>query len=218
MASQRGLWWSGVVWVGALAACTSGTSTDPVDTEAGETDSDPVADTEDTEEPFIPCDQRGPVVFEIGTGESAFEPLVPGQEVALVRGAQVPPGYHIWGAVQVENVSQFVTIRYAVTDVPTGIVMGDFNFNVALVPPVRTEPWDCHGQYLRMTGVANEWRAVAAAAGMPETATIAEVLCGTDLRLDYALSVDGHQLASDSVVIKVQPFPEEAPPCETPSR
>lgn len=198
--------------------------TDPVDSEAP--DSEPVVDTEptdtletdDTPVSDDPCVVGQTPMIEIGTGESSYTALADGDTVQMEEGGQDPPGYHVWGSVRLRNVPQFVRVRYALTDVPTGIVLGDYNFNVALLPIPEDQPWACVGRYSGMLGVLNVWRAVRTAASLPEDAEISEVLCGTDLRLDFEVFDGDASLAADSVTVTVQPDPDVAPPCETPIR
>lgn len=213
----------------ALVACTT-SGPDPVDTDSKitETDASPVetdvVDTQvetdaetDTEEPADPCLVE-PVMFEVGTGETAFEVLSEGMVIELERGGQDPPGYHIWGSIRADNVPQFVTLGYKLTDVSTGVVLGDFNFNVGLVPIPNNGTWECTGRQFGMLGVLNDWRLVREAAGMADDAPIAEVFCGNEVQLDFRLKHRDVELAADSVTVVVQPSADEAPHCTTPNR
>jgi hypothetical protein len=223
------MWWNVVAVACGLLGCTSEVDdTDPDDTVVEEsdtlegpdtdTDTEVVVDTDDTLEEFVPCLERGDAVLELGIGLQTFSPLVEGQDVELEQGGQDPPGYHIWGAIRARNVSQFVTIHYVLTDVGTNVVLGDYNFNVALLPLPANEPWDCVGYYPGMMGAALHWTEVRAAAALAADAPISEVLCGTDLRLDFTLTAEGQERASESVTVKVQPDPDLAPHCDATTR
>jgi hypothetical protein len=190
-------------------------SNDPVDTEL-------IEDTDDTQEPAEdPC-LANPIEFEIGTGEDDFTPLTDGMVIEMERGGQVPPGYHIWGGIRANNVPQFVTVAYTLTDVPTGLPLGDFVFDLGLVPLGGGTEWSCAGRQFGLQGVFTDWPAVRDVAMLPDDTAISGVLCGTEVRLDFAISAriadEVVELATASNTIVVQPAPDEAAQCEAPIR
>jgi hypothetical protein len=210
-----------------LVGCTGTEVKDPVDTELvvdeTEVETDPGVDTEveiDTDLVHLlndPC-LEGELSFELGVGEVAFTPIEAGASVEFQVGGANPPGYHVWGAVRVRNLPQFVSLDFALTDVPTGVVVGDYRFNVALIPSQSAESWACEGKYTGMMGVLQAWEEVRDAAGLPAGTPVEEVFCGTDLRMDVVLWSGGYEFARSSLTIKVQPDPQLAAPCETPIR
>lgn len=113
-----------------LGSCTSSTDTGPgADTDTG---TNPACFTDDP-------------TAEIGTGETAFEPLTDGQTVYMQHGAQ--GGEHILGSLRVWHMSQIVTVHYTITRDDNGTVVSDQTFRVAMIE----EP-DCAYMYPGMYG------------------------------------------------------------------
>jgi hypothetical protein len=213
----------------------------PVDTEpvedtdgAGESDlpgeTDPVVDTDETEAPDetdLPLPSRDacvtamPVVA-IGTGETAYAPLTPGQVVEMVHGPQ--GGWHIWLGVSVEYAPQFVRLEYEVVDVLTGLSLSfdraPKSLNIALVSPAPGA-WTCQGYY---AGV----EARLDARGMDEVEPVPEIspdepyvwqeVCGRTVRMTAKLYTPAAELlGSDSIEFVVQPDPADGGRCPPPS-
>jgi hypothetical protein len=210
------------------AACGPGTpaDTDPpveTDTEPAVTDTEPDDSDPFDSEPLIdPCDPSLEPLLEVGYGQTTFTALTDGQTIELEQGGQIPPENHILGAVRVRHFpEQFSHIRYTLTDVPSGLVLASYDFNVALVTIPEGQPWACVGRYFGMTGVLRDWRQMRTAIGWPETTEFSALFCGTEVRLDVELREDPDAelpLVAKSVTVTVQPDPDVAPPCDSPVR
>lgn len=195
------------------------TDTVPVDTT--DTEDTPVVDTDpdDTEvdtpdpDPVDPC-LASPTVIEIGTGETAYQPLTPGQDLEMVYGPQ--GGWHLTTAFHASNVLDTVVLRTMVTDVETGIVVSETQLNALLVSPAPV--WSCVGTHYNHNAVLEITEAIDGITGTP-----AEVLCGRDVEIRTSVSVHplvdhpaaGEELGVGTVVVRAQPDPvADGPACE----
>lgn len=115
----------------ALAGCTGDPPATPSDS-AAPSDSGGV----DTATP--PCLRADPEL-DVGTGDSAFEPLSPGDPVVMVHGPQ--GGWHMLGSVRVRNTTDVVNIRFVIETL-AGVVVADNDLNVLLV-----DEGECQGSY-----------------------------------------------------------------------
>ncbi len=86
----------------------------------------------------------------IGTGEYAWEPLSPGDEVTMVHGPQ--GGWHILGSVRIDGMYENVEIHYTITDVPSGHVVSDNEYFVQQVPL-----GGCEGEVIGRYGYLNHY-------------------------------------------------------------
>lgn len=79
----------------------------------------------------IDCSDPSPQIA-VGTGTTAFEPLAEGDEVTLWRGSQ--GGYHIFGAVATANLGEYADVVFTLTDVESGLLVGNATARTAMVP------------------------------------------------------------------------------------
>lgn len=112
----------------------SADDTDPVD------DTDVLSDTDDTDPPLEgeanPCGST-PGAITVGTGESAYEPLVDGVDLAMDKGGQ--GGWHFWLALSVQDSPQYVTIEHSATLLSDGSMLSPLvRENDVLVPDTIT--------------------------------------------------------------------------------
>lgn len=106
-------------------------------------DTDPAGEGPDDSAPES-CFDQAPLLI-IGTGESSWEPLEPGDPLVMVHGPQ--NGWHMLGSVWLENILPIVEIHYTIAVKDGGALVSDNRYRVALVPVD-----DCVGFYPGMFG------------------------------------------------------------------
>ena len=103
----------------------------------------------------VECETAQPTAV-IGTGEYAWEPLEPGDEITMVHGPQ--GGWHILGSARIGAMYDNVEIHYTITDVPSGHVVSDNNY---FVQQVSLD--DCEGEVIGRYGYLNDYAALGEA-------------------------------------------------------
>jgi len=78
-----------------------------------------------------PCGPS-PSSLEVGTGEAGFEPLVSGDEIEVIHGAQ--DGHHILGSTRLRNTSEIATIRYWIEFPLDDTIVSDQTYRMQLTP------------------------------------------------------------------------------------
>ena len=107
-----------------------------------------VISNEDTGMPSgEPC-LSSPMDLEVGTGEFAFEPLVPGGRIEVIHGTQ--DGHHILGSLRIRNITDVATIHYTITTVATGERISDQVYRLRLTD--HADGGDCAKQAIGMYG------------------------------------------------------------------
>jgi hypothetical protein len=97
----------------------------------------------------VDCEAADPTAV-IGTGEYAWEPLEPGDEITMVHGPQ--GGWHILGSVRIDAMYQNVEIHYTITDVASGHVVSDNDYFVQQVPVAG-----CEGEVIGRYGYLDDY-------------------------------------------------------------
>lgn len=107
----------------------------------------------------------------VGTGDAAYVPLEPGDEVTMVHGPQ--GGWHILGSVLVQNTAPIVSLRFTIHTVEGGALIADNTYRVLLVdaPP-------CGGSFPGMYAYLN-----VSALAEGEADTPPELLDGARLKM-----------------------------------
>lgn len=95
----------------------------------------------------------GPPQAEIGTGDTAFEPLVDGQTVDLHMGCQ--GGYHVWGSVRARNLDpRSPVLDFTMTRVldggPTDVLYAPIHVRSTLTQEGTTDWYDGYAYTLRV--------------------------------------------------------------------
>ena len=94
--------------------------------------------------PSTKNDPCAPAV-EIGTGEQFFVGLTPGDPLMMVHGPQ--GGWHMLAGVRITGTAPEVHIKYEIVHQPTGLVVSDNSYNLALLMDQ-----DCSGTFVGMYG------------------------------------------------------------------
>lgn len=112
----------------ALAACSSGVAVVGTGGSGGGTSTSTGASTSSSTSAStsssggpVCADPPNPEVFEVGTGETCFERLTPGQTVPVMQGPQ--GGFHVWLAVGCADCATPEILRYSVRDPTTQAVL-----------------------------------------------------------------------------------------------
>jgi hypothetical protein len=179
----------------------------PVDTDPADTELPADSDTLFDSDPPDPC-MSWPSQVEVGTGERAFVPITPGQDVEMTFGPQ--GGWHFWTAVRANHTPQFVQLVIDVTHLASGEVVAHTDMIIALLPdPPATQPgqWSC-------TGIFTGLFAILDTSALDPASTPPTALCGEDLSLSLQLfTTAGDPIGSDQVQFVGQPDPVDGPYC-----
>ncbi|MCB9683323.1 MAG: hypothetical protein H6733_17795 [Alphaproteobacteria bacterium] len=189
-------------------ADTDTVDTDTVDTDTVDTvDTDETDETDDTDVPTDPCLAQ-PAVISVGSGETAFEALTPGQDLEMFNGPQ--GGWHHWVSVHADNVPEFVILEFWVTDVASGSVVTISDPMRAQVQLVSDTPgtWNCSGSQAGQTAILD-----FTLAGATEP-TDWSVLCGVEIELGMRVKTpEGVVLGEDTQRVISQPDPRNGVHC-----
>ena len=125
----------------------------------------------------------------IGTGESEWLPLEPGDSLMMIHGPQ--DGWHMLGSALVEGTEPIVELFYDIFHVESGELVASTSFRVALV-----ETGDCVGFYPGMFGVLT-----------PAAGDAPDVLSYETLRLEMTAIDLAGRTASASLEVLAVPDP-----------
>lgn len=106
--------------------------------------------------PPVDCPTHDQATFELGTGETGFEPLADGDALPIISGPQ--GGCHFWFSVRTDGFAQRrFLVRYEVKFTESGTTTGSRSRFTVRLRPDETSPGIC--QYTGLTAFLIEpWR------------------------------------------------------------
>jgi len=126
---------------------------------------------------------------QVGEGDYEFVSVPDGSEVTMIHGPQ--GGWHILGAIRVENILPIISIHYTITDDLSGVVVSDNKYRVMTVRDT-----DCGAFYPGMYGYLDVGELAE-----DECDTPPELLCGNTLTMQMDV-IDGEdRIASDTLSV-----------------
>ena len=179
---------------------SDGTDTTGSDT-TNTTDTTDTTDTVDTNDtvPSDPC-LASPAVLKLGTGFEAFEDLEDGDELVMIHGPQ--GGWHMTGAVTLENSTELVILEFSATHVATGISVSEVTHPIAMVPTTGGTEWQCMGQALDQY-IYLDVEELAAKIDDKKRVTPWALLCGEEIEIRLAAKTPARELLAEAQVTVV---------------